>query len=89
MALTEWSLDQAMRADDLIVLGLIYLIGLVSAEIKPQYEYDRREDFVVYAEIYMDPWVWQVNAVYADGSTKEYSSGIQHSVLYFSVRTAS
>ena len=55
MALTEWSLDQTMRIGDPLLLGLIYLIGLVSAEIKLQYKYDRKEDFVAYAGIYMDP----------------------------------
>lgn len=55
MALTEWLLDQTMRTGDPLVLGLIYLIGLVSAEIKLQYEYDRREDFVAYAEMYIGP----------------------------------
>ena len=55
MALTEWSLDQTMRIGDPLLLGLLYLIGLVSAKIKLQYEYDRKEDFVAHAGIYMDP----------------------------------
>ena len=55
MTLTEWSLDQTMRIGDPLLLGLLYLIGLVSAKIKLQYEYDRKEDFVAYAGIYMDP----------------------------------
>ena len=55
MALTEWSLDPTMRTGDPLVLGLIYLIGLVSAEIKLQYEYDRKGDFVAYAEMYIGP----------------------------------
>ena len=63
-------------------IRVVYLIGLVSAEIKLQYEYDQREDFVAYAEVYAR----QVNAAYADGYTKDYSSGIQNHVVYFFAR---
>ena len=85
MALTEWSLDQTMRIGDSLWLGLLYLIGLVSAKIKLQYENDRKEDFVAYAGIYMDPWVGQVNIVHADDESMEYSSGVQRLFLYFVV----
>ena len=55
MALTGWSLDHTMRIGDPLLLGFLYLIGLVSEKTKLQYEYDRKEDFVAYAGICMDP----------------------------------
>ena len=85
MALTEWSLDQTMRIGDPLLLGLIYLIGLVSAKIKLQHENDRNEDFVAHAGICMDPWVGRVNTVYADDESREYSSGNQRPFVYFCV----